>query len=73
MPNLSLEQLKPYENKWVALLEPDEQIVGSGNDAVEASEEAERKGYKNIILLKVFPFDAFYAPSLHEVRLPQNS
>lgn len=36
-------ELLSYENKWVALLKPDEKIVGSGNNAYEAKLDAERK------------------------------
>ncbi|MGH9764054.1 MAG: DUF5678 domain-containing protein [Blastocatellia bacterium] len=37
-------ELLNYENKWVAFLEPDEKIVGSGDDAYEAKMDAERNG-----------------------------
>jgi hypothetical protein len=58
-----LEELKNYEDKWVALLEPDKKVVASGEDAFEAAQEAEKKGYHNFILLKVLPFNALYVPS----------
>ncbi len=59
-----LEQLRDYEDKWVALLEQDDtpQVVASGSDAFEAEQEARRKGYQNVRLMKVWPFDAGYAP-----------
>ncbi|MGE5444513.1 MAG: DUF5678 domain-containing protein [Ignavibacteriales bacterium] len=57
-----LEELKNYEDKWVALLEPEKNVVGSGNDASEAKQDAERKGYHNFILLKVLPFRMGYIP-----------
>ena len=44
-----LEQLRKHENKWVAIFESDdgEAVVGSGADAVEATREAESKGYQD--------------------------
>lgn len=59
-----LDELKKYENKWVALLEPDKKIIGSGKDVSEAKQEAVKKGYKDFILFKVFPFRAGYVPFL---------
>ncbi len=60
MTSKLLKQLKSYENKWIAYTHPDEKIVGSGKDAVEASQDAEKKGYTDIVLFKVFPFDKYY-------------
>jgi len=59
-----LEQLKDYEDKWVALLEQDDtaQVVASGSDAFEAQQEARSKGYEKVRLMKVWPFNAGYAP-----------
>jgi hypothetical protein len=64
MTNTLLEQLKGYENKWVAILEPEKNIVGSGDNAVEAKRDAEKKGYKNknVVLLGVLPFKSGYVP-----------
>lgn len=63
MSNKTLEQLNNYQNQWVALSEPDEEIVGSGNDVIAARTDAENKGYKGeIIFFKVFPF-AHYIPT----------
>jgi hypothetical protein len=59
-----IEQLKNYEDKWVALLEPEKKVVASGDDASEAKREAEKRGHKKFILLKVFPFRAGYVPFL---------
>ncbi len=67
MSNNILPSLKEYQNKWVALTVPDHQVAGSGNDAVEASNDAESKGYTQTILFKVQPFDQFYIPSHYEV------
>lgn len=57
-----IEQLKNYEDKWVAILEPDKKVIASGEDASEAKQEAEKKGYKTFILLKVLSFRAGYVP-----------
>lgn len=56
------EQLRDYENKWVAIYDPDEKIVGSGDDPIEAKTDAERNGYKEISLFQVPPFDLVYVP-----------
>lgn len=62
----SLQQLKKYENKWIAILEPDRRkIVASGENASEAKKEAEKKGYKDIILMKIFPFRMGYIPRFY--------
>ena len=37
-------------------------VVASGDDAAEASEEAEKSGYINATLMKVLPSDAAYVP-----------
>jgi hypothetical protein len=61
-----LEELKKHENKWVALVESDgaEVIVGSGDDAVQATRDAEAKGFKDAVLYRVQPFDRGYIPSI---------
>ena len=59
-----LEELRSYENKWVAILKLDERIVGAGDDALQAKLDAEGKGYRDFILLRVFPFNASYIPAL---------
>ena len=56
------EQLEKYENKWIAIDESEEKIVGVGDDAFEASEDAERGGYQDTILFKVPSFDAALIP-----------
>jgi len=55
-------QLEKYENKWVAIDESEERIVGVGDDAFEATEDAERGGYPNTILFKVPSFDSALIP-----------
>jgi hypothetical protein len=61
--DLSYELLN-YENKWVALLEADDRIVGVGDDAYEAKIDAERNGYPEVILLRVRDSDSYYCPAI---------
>ena len=51
-------QMEKYENKWIAIDESEEKIVGVGDDAFEATESAERSGYQDTILFKVPSFDS---------------
>jgi hypothetical protein len=53
-----LKQLEEPEDKWVAFIEQDgaEIVVGSGKDAVEASRDAEERGFPDAVLMKVPPF-----------------
>jgi hypothetical protein len=55
-----LEELRKYENKWVAILENEDEeiIVGSGSDAVEAKSEAIARGFSDVVLFWVKPFGA---------------
>lgn len=55
-------QLEKYENKWVAIDESQEKIVGVGNDAFEATKDAEHHGYQETILFKVPSFDSALIP-----------
>jgi len=55
-------QLEEYENKWIAIDESEEKIVGVGDNAFEATEDAERGGYQDTILFKVPLFDAALIP-----------
>lgn len=59
-----IEQLRQYEGKWVAIYETEteRQIVGSGDDAVEAKRDAEKNGYTEVVLLGVPRFDAVFIP-----------
>lgn len=54
------EELGRYEDKWVAILEPERKIVGSGDDAYEAKLNAEANGYTEVVLLKIPRFDRAY-------------
>lgn len=55
------EELENYENRWVAILESERRIVGSGNTAVEAKQEAKTRGYSEIALFKVPAAGKLYA------------
>jgi hypothetical protein len=59
-----LEELRKYENKWVAIFESGnaELVVGSGKDAIEATREAEKKGFKDTVLFFVRPFNHGFLP-----------
>ena len=59
--NLSPEIAK-YENKWIAIDESEERVVGVGDNAVEATQAAERNGYSETILFKVPSFDSAFIP-----------
>ena len=61
-------QLDKYENKWVAIDESEERIVGVGDDAFEATEDAERGGYQDTILFKV-PHSMLPLSHWHEISL----
>ena len=56
------EQFRDYEDMWVAILESESRIVGSGADPLEARAEAERKGYGETTLFQVPTFDQLYVP-----------
>ena len=58
--DLSYDLMK-YENQWVAILEPEERIVGIGADAYEAQQDAERNGYSEVLLMRVRSADQHYA------------
>jgi len=55
-------QLEEYENKWIAIDESEEKIVGVGDNAFEATEDAERSGYQDTILFRVPSFDVALIP-----------
>ena len=60
-----LKQLEEHVNEWVAFIEDHgaEIVVGSGKDAVEAIQDAEKRGFPNAVLLKVPAFDRGIIPS----------
>ena len=55
------EELGKYEDKWVAISEPDRKVVGSGDRAIDAKLEAEANGYSDAALFKVRPAGKLYA------------
>jgi hypothetical protein len=75
-----VEELRKHENQWVAIHESaeTETIVGSGSNAVEATREAEAKGFYDTILFKVLPMDKAYVPGCRNLErlvtsnLPRN-
>ena len=56
------KQFEKYEGKWIAIDGSEEKIVGDGNNAFEATEDAERNDYQETILFKVPSFDAAFIP-----------
>jgi hypothetical protein len=48
MNALPIDELKQYENKWVALFGPGEEIVGSGVDVVEVITSAQPNYYEHV-------------------------
>jgi predicted RNA-binding protein with PUA domain len=60
-----LNELRKHENKWVAVLKSDGSriIVGSGKDAVEAKQNARLKGFTDVVLFWVRPFNGRYISS----------
>jgi hypothetical protein len=54
------DELGKYENKWVAILESEQKIVGSGDSAREAKIQAESNGYPEIALFKVPSLSRYY-------------
>lgn len=49
--NLSGE-FEKYEDRWIAIDESEEKVVGVGDNALEATAEAERNGFQDTILFK---------------------
>ena len=54
------DDLMNYEDKWVAILEDEDRVVGSGDSPIQAKAEADAKGYTEAALFKVQPFGKFY-------------
>lgn len=59
--NLSGE-FEKHEDKWIAIDESEEKIVGVGDNAFEATADAEQNGYQETILFKVPSFDSAFIP-----------
>ena len=56
--------LTEYEDRWVALSEDEGKGVGVGDDAYQASKDAERNGYAEPLILKVPSSDCGYIPTV---------
>ena len=56
--------IRAYENKWVAIaeIEGKETVVGSGDDATEATRQAKARGYLDTVLFRVPSFHVSYVP-----------
>ena len=59
--NLSAE-FEKYQDKWIAIDESEEKVVGVGDNALEATADAERNGFQETILFKVPSFDSAFIP-----------
>jgi len=55
-------QFKDYEDKWVAISETENRIIASGETIFEVDQEAEQKGYSDVLLFKVPRFDLGFVP-----------
>jgi len=65
------DELMHYEDKWVAILETERRVVGSGETAYEAKRDAEAKGFEETALFKVQPSGKYYV--LASVFCPRSS
>ncbi len=63
-----LEQLKNYENQWVALDKHNKEILADGNTLKETKEKADKIG-KEYLFLKVLLFNISYVPTHNKVLL----
>ena len=63
-------ELEKYEDKWIAIDESEVKIVGVGDNAFEATEDAERNGSSETILFKVPSFDSALCPNGHSQNKP---
>jgi len=57
-------ELMRYENKWVAILQPERRVVGSGDTAYAAKVDAEHNGYPETALFMVRPPGGHYVLAL---------
>lgn len=56
------QELKPYENQWVALSKDHKRVLGAGKTLKEVKEKADKTGEK-YLFLRVLPFDLSYVPA----------
>jgi len=54
------KQLKNYENKWVALSDDSTRVLGAGDSAKEALQDAKNNGYNEATLMYVQPTNLLY-------------
>lgn len=57
------KKLKPYENKWVALSFDYRRIFSSGRTLEEAIKNLKKRTAKEVIFMKILPFDMAYVPT----------
>jgi hypothetical protein len=69
-----LTELRKHENKWVAVLKSEgvNIIVGSGEDAVEAKNDALLKGFPDVVLFWVRPFNGRYISAYEKTEFISN-
>lgn len=53
-------ELEKYEDKSIVIDESEEKIVGVGDNAFEATADAEQNGYQDTILFKVPSFGSAF-------------
>ena len=51
---------KKYEKKWVALSDDNTRVLGAGNTAKQALQDAKTKGYSDVTLIFVQPSNLLY-------------
>ena len=61
--------VKDYQSKWVALSEDQTKVLGVGESAQAAAQDAESKGEPDYTLFYVRPFDLLYCGFLSFVRV----
>ena len=62
-----LKELEKHENKWVAIMDygsDEESIVATGENILEARQNAESLGFKDVTFFKVPPSDKVFVPLL---------
>jgi hypothetical protein len=58
-----MEQLKPFEHKWVALI--DEKVIASGETVAEVKDKADQAGHTDYVFYFVPSSAVSLAPRLH--------
>ena len=61
--NALADALRPFENKWVALVE--DKVVASGESPKEVKERAEQQGFRDYVFHLVPSFSRTFLP--HEI------